>query len=145
MFAAMVVAACLAPAADPSALLFTEKFDDAKLESRGWYDLTAARIAGGAKAGKGCIEYEWVDGKPNTQGSLPMRRLFEPTDRVYLRYYLKLSKGWGWSGRNYHPHLSHFMTTENGRWDAPAARHLTTYTAPVGGRLRLALQDIQHK
>jgi hypothetical protein len=62
-----------------------------------------------------------------------------------LRYYLKLSKGWGWSGRNYHPHLSHFMTTENGKWHGPAASHLTTYIEPVGGKLRLALQDIQNK
>ena len=37
------------------------------------------------------------------------------------------------------------MTTENGRWDGPAASHLTIYIEPVGGRLRLALQDIQNK
>jgi hypothetical protein len=37
------------------------------------------------------------------------------------------------------------MTTENGKWHGPAASHLTTYTEPVGGRLRLALQDIQNK
>jgi hypothetical protein len=74
-----------------------------------------------------------------------MRRLFQPTDEVYLRFYLKLSKGWGWSGRNYHPHLTHFMTTENGKWHGPAASHLTTYIEPVQGKLRLAAQDIQNK
>ena len=145
MIAQLVAAITLTIAADPAAPLFTESFDDARLESRGWYDLGPARIVAGAKAGKGCIEYEWVKGQGNVQGSSPMRRLFEPTDRVYLRYYLKLSKGWGWSGRNYHPHLSHFMTTENGQWHGPAASHLTTYTEPVGGKLRLALQDIQNK
>ena len=145
MLTPITLLACLAIAADPTESLFTESFDDADLQSRGWYDLGRTRIVGNAKAGNGCIEYEWVKGQGNVQGSSPMRRLFEPTDRVYLRYYLKLSKGWGWSGRNYHPHLSHFMTTENGKWHGPAASHLTTYTEPVGGKLRLALQDIQNK
>ena len=74
-----------------------------------------------------------------------MRRLFDPTDTVYLRFYLRLSKGWKWSGRNYHPHLMHFMTTENGKFHGPAASHLTVYIEPWNGRLRLAAQDIQNK
>jgi hypothetical protein len=125
--------------------LLAESFDDAKLESRGWYDLGPLRVAGEAKAGKGCLEYEWVAGKPNTMGSSQARRLFEPTERVYVRFYLKLSKGWGWSGRNYHPHLVNILTTENGKWHGPAASHLTLYIEPVGGKLRLAAQDIQNK
>jgi hypothetical protein len=145
MLTAIALVACLAVTADPTAASFAESFDDANLQAREWYDLNGIRIAAGAKAGKGCIEYEWALGKPNAQGSSPMRRLFEPTDRVYLRYYLKLSKGWGWSGRNYHPHLTHFMTTENGQWHGPAASHLTVYLEPVGGKLRLAAQDIQNK
>jgi hypothetical protein len=64
---------------------------------------------------------------------------------VSIRFYLKLSKGWGWSGRNYHPHLTHFLTTENSKWHGPAASHLTLYIEPVGGKLRLAAQDIQNK
>src|SRR5262245_12039497 len=80
--------------------LFSESFDDAKLGDRQWYDLVTVRIAGGASAGKGCLEYEWVRGNDSVQGSAPMRRLFEPTDRVYVRFDLKLSKGFGWSGRN---------------------------------------------
>jgi hypothetical protein len=31
---------------------------------------------------------------------------------VYVRFFLRLSKGWGWTGRSYHPHLMHFLTTE---------------------------------
>jgi hypothetical protein len=130
------------PAARP---LFSESFDDDRLEDRGWYDLGKLRIAGEAQAGKGCLEFEWTDAKSGVQGSSPARRLFEPTERVYLRYYLKLSKGWGWSGRNYHPHMTHFMTTENGQWHGPAASHLTLYIEPVGGKLRLAAQDIENK
>jgi hypothetical protein len=144
VFANVLFAACFVLSAEPT-VLFKESFDDAKLGDRQWYDLVAVRVAGGASAGKGCIEYEWVEGNDNVQGSAPMRRLFEPTDRVYVRFDLKLSKGFGWSGRNYHPHLINILTTENGKWAGPAASHLTLYIEPVGGKLRLAAQDIQNK
>jgi hypothetical protein len=151
MPAAILWSLLLFPSAEPAAenstpqVLFFESFDDGKLESRGWYDHSTVRIVKAAQAGAGCIEYEWAEGKDDVQGSSPARRLFEPTDRVYLRYYLKLSQGWGWSGRNYHPHLTHFLTTENSKWHGPAASHLTLYIEPVGGKLRLAAQDIQNK
>ena len=120
-------------------------FEDADLAGRDWYDGTKFRIVGDATAGKGCIEYEWPDRQSGVQGSSPVRRLFEPTDEVSIRFYLKLSKGWGWSGQNFHPHLTHFLTTENPKWHGPAASHLTLYIEPVGGKLRLAAQDIQNK
>lgn len=137
--------AFLAHAEPPAGLLFEEHFEDQALGKRQWYDLSNVRIAGGAAAGKGCLEYEWVDKNKPTVGSAGMRRMFEATDEVFLRYYIKLSKGWGWSGRNYHPHLTHFMTTENTAYHGPAASHLTLYIEPVQGRLRLAAQDIQNK
>ncbi|MDP6355582.1 MAG: hypothetical protein QF473_10795 [Planctomycetota bacterium] len=89
----------------PEGLLFKESFDDAELKKRNWYDLTRSRIVGSSVAGKGCIEYEW-DKRSQTQGSVGMRRLLKPTGEIYIRFYLKLSKGWGWTGRNYRPHLS---------------------------------------
>lgn len=134
-----------AVSAEPPESLVVEHFDDAKLKDRKWYDTARIRIVGDAFAGAGCIEYEWAAGASTTIGSSPMRHLFEPTDRVYLRFHLKLSRDWGWSGRNYHPHLTHFMTTENSAWHGPAASHLTLYIEPVNGRLRLAAQDIQNK
>jgi hypothetical protein len=126
-------------------ILFSESFENADFASRGWYDGTSFRIVGGAAAGKGCIEYEWTDSQSSVKGSSPVRRLFQPTEEVSIRFYLKLSKGWGWSGRNYHPHLTHFLTTENSKWHGPAASRLTLYIEPVGGKLRLAAQDIQNK
>ncbi|MCD4825972.1 MAG: hypothetical protein K8S55_15380, partial [Phycisphaerae bacterium] len=135
----------LKPKIKPKGQLFSENFDDARLKSRKWYDVTKVRIAGNAKAGKGCIEYEWIDKKSKGQASAGARRLFKPTGEIYIRFYLKLSKGWGWTGRNYHPHLMHFLTTENSKWHGPAASHLTLYIEPVNGKLRLAAQDIQNK
>jgi len=127
-------------------LLFSERFDDARLLERGWYDGERFAISKQQpRAGGGCIEYHWNAGTTNPASSSGIRHLFEPTDTAYLRYYLKLSKGWGWTGRAYHPHLTHFMTTENEKYAGPAASHLTLYIEPWNGRLRLAAQDIQNK
>jgi hypothetical protein len=125
---------------------FSEGFDDAKLLERGWYDGDRFEISTqGPHTGKGCIEYHWKPRSTNPHSSSGLRRLFEPTDTVYLRCYIKLSKGWRWTGRSYHPHLMHFMTTENGKYHGPAASHLTVYIEPQEGKLRLAAQDIQNK
>jgi hypothetical protein len=126
--------------------VFHETFDDAKLLERGWYDGDKFAIASeGARAGKGCIEYRWDAGTTNPASSSGMRRLFEPTESVAVRFHIKLSKGWGWTNRGYHPHLMHFMTTENQKFHGPAASHLTVYMEPQNGKLRLAAQDIQNK
>jgi hypothetical protein len=136
-------------AAEPegeAGVLFREGFDDPRLPERGWYDGTKFAISDvRPQAGKGCIEYGWKAGGtvPATSGGI--RRLFEPMETVYLRCYIRLSEGWGWTGRGYHPHLMHFMTTENGKFHGPAASHLTVYIEPWNGKLRLAAQDIQNK
>jgi hypothetical protein len=124
--------------------LFRESFDDAVVDQRGWYDGKEVRIVPNGKSGS-CIEYEWTDASDTVTGSSAKRHLFEPTDEIFIRYYLRLSKDWGWSGRNYHPHLTHFMTTENTKWHGPTASHLTLYIEPVNGKLWLAAQDIQNK
>lgn len=125
--------------------LFSESFEDDEMESRGWYDGTTCRISGDARQGKGCIEYEWVEGQQKVQGSSIRRHLFKPNHEIYVRFYLKLSEGWQWTGVNYHPHFMHFMTTENSEYHGPATSHLTLYIEPVNGKLRLAATDIQNK
>jgi len=126
-------------------VLIDENFNDNQLEARGWYDGTACRISDNSMLGAGCIEYEWIKDVQGVQGSSPQRHLFKPSDEIYIRYYLRLSKGWKWTGVNWHPHLTHFLTTENGEFDGPAATHLTLYIEPVNGKLRLAAQDIQNE
>jgi len=128
-----------------TSVLFSESFDDPDLTKRNWYDGTEFRIVGDSRAGQGCIEYEWQKGDSKASGSSGARHLFEPTAEVWLRFYIKLSKGWGWTGRNYHPHLLHFLTTENSKWHGPAASHLTLYVEPQEGKLRLAATDIQNE
>jgi hypothetical protein len=79
------------------------------------------------------------------KGSAPMRRLFAPTGEIFVRFYLRLSAGWGWTGRTYHPHLVNLLTTENPPFHGPASSHLTLYIEPVAGRLRLAATDMQNE
>jgi predicted GH43/DUF377 family glycosyl hydrolase len=126
-------------------LLFRESFDDADLPARGWYDGTKFTISKeNPRAGKGCIEYRWNEGRTTPESSGGIRHRFPPTSIVYLRYWIKLSRNWGWSGRDYHPHLAHFLTTENGEYHGPASSHLTLYIEPVNGKLRLGATDMQN-
>jgi hypothetical protein len=140
----LTVAFALSCQQDPEGVYFNENFDDAALTSRGWYDESRIRIVDEAREGDGCIEYEW-DSESRAIASASIRHHVKPADEVYYRFYLKLSKGWGWTGRNYHPHLTHFMTTENSEYHGPAGSHLTLYVEPVNGKLRLAATDIQNQ
>ncbi len=81
-------------------VLFRERFDDDLLPGRGWYDgRTFAIDRDGAREGNGCIAYHWKQGTTTPEGSSTLRRLFEPTDSVSVRFFIRLSKGWGWTGR----------------------------------------------
>ena len=134
------------PTEEPPAVLFSESFDDPLLLERGWYDGDTFTISTVKPyAGPGCLEYSWLADTTKPVSSSGVRYLFAARDTVYLRCYIRLSEGWGWTGRSYHPHLMHFMTTENAKFAGPAASHLTVYIEPWNGRLRLAAQDIQNK
>jgi len=137
------------PAADGGKIpgfLVQESFDDSSLLKREWYDGEKFDIdQANPKKGKGSWMFHFAAKGTTPENSHGARRLFEPSETVYLRFYLRLSKDFGWTGRNYHPHFIQFMTTENGRWHGPAGSHLTLYVEPVNGKLRLAAQDIQNK
>jgi hypothetical protein len=130
----------------PVGLFFAEGFEDTNLTKRGWYDGSQFVLSDAESvAGRRSIRFHFPRGQiipPDCRGA---RRRFDPTEVVYLRFYQKLSPGWGWTNRAYGPHLMLFMTTANGAYDGPAATHLTLYVEPVNGKLRLAAQDIQNK
>lgn len=136
-----------AMAAEPlPKVLFTESFDDAKLLERGWYDGNKFTIDPSKPfRGAGSIQYVWQTGGTTPTSSSGLRRLFASSDTVYLKAHIRFSEGFGWTNRGYHPHLMHFVTTENAAYAGPAATHLTLYVEPWNGRLRLAAQDIQNK
>lgn len=145
VLAGVLVAVAVGTARAAEGVFFEEGFEDGELGKRGWYDGERFRTVGGALRGAGCIEYEWNEKGGGVGGSGAVRRLFEPSEEVFLRYHIRLSKGWGWSGKGFHPHMTHFLTTENGKFHGPAASRLTVYIEPMDGKLRLAAQDIQNK
>lgn len=131
---------------NPDSTLFTETFDDPDLLNRGWYDGDRFKIVSkGAYSGDGCIEFAWRNKATNPHTSSGVRRQFEATGELFLRYHIRLSENWDWSGRPYHPHLAHFLTTENGKWHGPARSHLTLYVEPVNGKLRLGATDMENE
>jgi hypothetical protein len=135
-----------AAAKEEGKIFFSESFDDAELLKRKWYDGGKFAISDKQpRAGKGCLEYTWAAGGTTPASSTGARRLFDATDTVYLRFYIRFQKGFKWTERDYHPHLLHFLTTENPAYAGPAATHLTVYIEPSNGKLRLAAQDIQNK
>ncbi|MBT6497267.1 MAG: hypothetical protein HOL01_22290 [Planctomycetaceae bacterium] len=141
----VLIGNAIAGESTPDTTLFSESFDDAELLKRSWYDGSKFKIVSdGAYAGKGCIEYRWKDKARKPHTSSGVRHPLKATGELYIRYYLRLSADWDWSGRSYHPHLTHFLTTENGKWHGPARSHLTLYIEPVNGKLRLGATDMQN-
>lgn len=68
-----------------------------------------------------------MSGTTTPERSSGLRRLFEPTDTVNPRFYIRLSPGSGWIGRSYRPRLMHLLTTETDKYHGPSASHLTLY------------------
>lgn len=122
-------------------VLFFEEFEDTDLASRGWYDGTLTALSSEHVNGASSFECRWEIGATSCADGLPARHQFTPQDAVYLSYWVKYSVGWEGSGRPYHPHEFHFVTTEDDMWVGPAHTHLTSYIEQVGGVARLALQD----
>jgi hypothetical protein len=137
----------------PSTVLFQENFEDAALASRGWYDLPSAGLtsltraehaAGSAQS----IEVRFLVGRTNSVPTVGGRHLFTPTESVFLSYWVKYSSNWIGSGRSYHPHEFHFVTTEDDAYVGPAYTRLTAYIEhnyeAAGGVAVFAIQDARN-
>lgn len=143
------VAVAQAPATDPTeptepteTVLFAEPFEDTDWEARGWYDgphmeITDEACAEGSRA---CL-WHWEaagDVAPRGGGA---RVHLPPVDNVTLRFRIKHSANWEWTGVDWHPHEFYFTTTEDDEYVGPAYTHLTLYVEAVGGVPRVAIQD----
>jgi len=118
-----------APPSPPSGtLLLSEGFDDAAISSRGWYDNTNPAISTSAPhGGAGSLQFTWAVGGTVPSHGGAIRHKFTPTDRVYLRYWVKYSSNFVGSGQTYHPHEFHFVTNEDADYVGPSTTHLTAY------------------
>lgn len=124
-------------------ILFVEKFDDASLETRGWYDVDQPRITKTQKApgSRSSFECRFARGQSECTGGVPGRHLFTALDELYFSYWVRYDSNWIGSGKPYHPHEFYFMTTANDKWVGPAFTRLTVYVEQLAGRPRVALQD----
>jgi hypothetical protein len=127
-------------------VIFTETFDDADFESRGWYDSSGGTLSTseGAPGSQSSLECTFTAGSTGCAGGTPARHALPPSDTVYLSFWIKFSGNWVGSGRPYHPHMFHFINDLDDAYVGPAFTYLTTYTEVVGGRALLALQDGQN-
>jgi hypothetical protein len=128
-------------------VLFEEKFDDANLGARGWYDLRGAGIITTQEHIPGStasLEVRFSQGGTNPDPPAGGRHLFTETDAVYLRYWVKYSSNWVGSGKPYHPHEFYFLTNQDNDFVGPGYTFLTTYVEhnyQNGGFAVLAAQD----
>jgi hypothetical protein len=130
-------------AAASTPIIFQERFEDANLTARGWYDNTTPllspteHLANGARA----IEYNFMAGATTPTAGSPLRRKFPATDSVYVSYHVKYTSNWVGSQRPYHPHEIHFLTNLNDDWSGLSFTRLTASVEQNGGTPLLAIQD----
>jgi hypothetical protein len=128
-------------------LLFQEQFEDARLDSRGWYDGTVALLSTIERASatsSSALQYTFAAGSTKPSAGSPLRRKFSPSDSVYLSYFVKYSDNWVGSQQLYHPHEFHLLTTADGDWTSLSNTHLTVYVEQTGGTPLIAIQDAAH-
>jgi hypothetical protein len=130
-------------------ILFSEDFEDSNFRARGWYDSanprlsSTERVAGSTKS----LEFRFRKGaiKPDSAAAIDgqgtMRKKFQATDSVYIRFYVKYSANWVGSNVGYHPHEFYLLTNKDGDWTGPAFTSLTFYVEQNGGRPKFGFQD----
>jgi hypothetical protein len=130
-------------------ILFSEDFEDANLRQRGWYDSANPRLSSEERGpgSTGSLEFRFRKGaiKPDSataiSGQGTMRKKFQATDSVYIRFFVKYSANWIGSNVAYHPHEFYLLTNQDGDWAGPAFTRLTFYVEQNGGRAKFGIQD----
>jgi hypothetical protein len=130
-------------------LPFQEKFEDADLASRGWYDNTMLKLSTQEHlpGSRSSVEFHFPRGAkvPElSEGSI--RKKFSESDSVYVSFHIKHSSNWIGSGMPYHPHEFYILTNvdggECGDYCGLSVGHLTDYIEENGGKPALEIQDV---
>ena len=145
----VLLAVLLFPGRSFSAVLFTEKFDDANLSSRGWYDNTTIKLSTSehTTGSVSSAEYHFAKGAtvPEISGG-SIRKKFIESETVYIGYYVKHSTNWIGSGLPYQPHEIYVLTNMDGGacgdYCGLSVDHLTAYIEENSGEPVLAIQDV---
>jgi len=126
-----------------STLLFAEPFNNTSFTSRGWYDSTGGAVSTSSPyEGTGSFQCAFAAGGTNCSGGDPRRRLFTPTDSVYVSFWLKLGSNWQGSGQSYHPHMIYLMTDNDATdYEGMYGSVSTAYVEILGTLPQIGLQD----
>jgi hypothetical protein len=123
-------------------ILIEEHFDDANLDTRGWYDAGATQQTVVYDSGLGSNVCEITYNVGETTPVQAMRHLFQETDYINLKYKVKYDSNWQWTGLGYGPHEFYFMTNADEHdWKGPAWSPSTYYIQTSEALLKLGLQD----
>jgi hypothetical protein len=136
------------PPPPPTNLFWEERFDDAMLGARGWYDNTAPQLSSTehTTGSTRSLMFRWAPGATTPVSGGAMRKKFPASNSLYVTYDVKYSSNYTGSGRSYHPHEFYVLSSMDGDWDGLSNNWMTLYieqnwTAGSGGRPRLAMQD----
>jgi hypothetical protein len=129
-------------------VLFTETFANASFAARGWYDISSTDwVASPAPSGlPGALRMTWTAGQTNAT-TRTMRRLFSPTDRIYIKYQQSFGANWVGSGQSYHPHMVMCLSELDGDYGNTADSFLAFYCETnyqSGNRPAVKFQDNQY-
>jgi hypothetical protein len=124
--------------------LFRETFDDGHLSARGWYDNTKPIISTREAISGSSLEFRYPKGAIKPIAGSAMRKKFEPTETLYLSYWVKYSANWVGSGKRYHPHEFYLLTNKDDAWSGLANSSLTTYIEQTGGVPLVGIQDTKN-
>jgi hypothetical protein len=127
-------------------ILFQENFEDAALNSRGWYDNTSVQLSTTEHitGSSSSAQYHFLAGATTPTSGGSQRHKFTPSNSLYVSFYVKYSANWVGSGVAYHPHEFYILSTMDGDYDGPSQNYLDVYVEhnyQNGGKPRLAFQD----
>lgn len=132
LFCALAMLFLYLPFSDARAdLIFSESFEDNNWSTRGWYDGTdSVGVQSGGHIGN-ALRWSWSSGASQPTGFSTIRNSFAQTDELFIEYYIKFDSGWRGSGLNYHPHMIHLLSTDDGIWQGLSRTNNSIYLEAI--------------
>lgn len=119
----------------------SEDFNNASFSLRGWYDgVSGHTVVNDSDINSNVLEFNFPSTGSQT-GLGALRHAIAPTDTLFVRYYVKYSDNWTWTGQTYGPHEFYILTTKQSAYSGPAYTNLTCYIEVNNGKPHLVIQD----
>ncbi len=111
--------------------IMSESFENNSWTSRGWYDGTnSTGVTSGGHSGN-ALKWTFRESDTRPAQFSVLRQSFTDTDEFLLEYYLKFDAGWRGSGKTYHPHFLHIISSEDSNYQGFARSNSNLYFEAV--------------